>query len=304
VASEYTYTFAVVEACNMCAAPAESAKVLGRRLNASQGLRPTRRRGIATTVLRCRECGLVFSSPRPVPATVSQHYDVSPDEYWHDSYFADDAGYFSGQIDTFFHLAQHNGTPTALDVGAGLGKGMRSLTQRGFDTYGLEPSRPFFEAAIERGSISQDRLVCSTVEDAEYAPASFDFITFGAVLEHLNDPAASIERVLEWARPAALIHIEVPSAAWLVNRLVNAVYRVQGLDYCANISPMHVPYHLYEFTLESFQRHGSRAGYELAHSHRYVGDTYLPRALGKVAARAMAATGTGMQLEVWLRRRP
>lgn len=36
----------------------------------------------------------------------------------------------------------------ALDIGAGLGKGMLSLQNAGFDTYGFEPSIPFYEKAM------------------------------------------------------------------------------------------------------------------------------------------------------------
>jgi hypothetical protein len=65
---------------------------------------------------------------------------------------------------------------------------------------------------------------------------------------------------------------------------------------------MHSPFHLYEFTIASFERHAERAGYELASHRRLVGATYMPRLLRRPVARLMQRTGTGMQLEVWLRR--
>jgi hypothetical protein len=299
----YGYNFLPVEVCNMCGADVQDAKVLGRRLNRSQGLRPKKRAGIATTVVRCRACGLVFANPQPVPVDFGQHYGVAPEEYWKDEYFDEDPTYFDHQIDSFFRLWQQTDTrqPVALDVGAGLGKAMKSLTRRGLDAYGLEPSKAFADAAVERAKLPAERLTCASVEEAEYPAGKFDFVTFGAVLEHLYEPAAAIERTSKWCAPGGLIHLEVPSSRWLVNRLVNLAYRVQGLDYCANISPMHVPYHLYEFTLESFNRHGARAGYDVVDVTRYVGPTYLPRYVSGITERLMTATGTGMQLEVWLR---
>jgi SAM-dependent methyltransferase len=236
----------------------------------------------------------------------AQHYGVDPEEYWHEHYFAEDPNYFKDQVDAFFRLWSSSEVrrPIALDVGAGLGKAMKTLARRGLDAYGIEPSEEFARAAIERGGIPSDRLQCASVEGAEFPGKTFDFVTFGAVLEHVHDPGGAIERALGWCAPGGLVHLEVPSSRWLMNRLFNFAYRVRGLDYCANISPMHVPYHLYEFGLESFRRHGQRAGYHIVEARQYVGDTYLPSPASRIASRVMAATGTGMQLELWLRPGP
>ena len=277
------------------------ARVLGRRLNGHQGVRPTRLIGLAATVVQCCGCGLIYANPRPVPDTLAQHYDRPPEDYWQPSYFDDAAGYFDEAIARFRHLWDGAGTPRALDVGAGLGKAMASLTRHGFDTFGFEPSAAFRDRALASG-VSADRLQLAAIETAQYADGAFDLVTFGAVLEHLSDPAAALEKALGWTAPRGLIHAEVPSARWLMARLLDRVYRLQGLDYVTRLSPMHAPFHLYEFTLEAFERHGSRVGYSVADHHFHVCDTFLPPPLRGVAAKVMGATDTGMQLEVWLRR--
>jgi len=142
-----------------------------------------------------------------------------------------------------------------------------------------------------------------SVEEAEYAENMFDFVTFGAVLEHLYDPSESIRAALKWTRPGGLIHIEVPSAGWLTNKIANMVYSLQGLDYVANISPMHSPFHLYEFTRQSFARHAELNEYDIAFSEFQVASTFLPKILDPVVKPIMLATNTGMQLEIWLRKR-
>jgi SAM-dependent methyltransferase len=241
----------------------------------------------------------------PVPTNVSQHYGVAPEEYWREQYFEPSDEHFQGQIETFSRLWQGRGTPTALDIGAGLGKVLRALSRAGFDAFGLEPSKPFVSRALALGGIEPERLQLSAVEHAEYPRDSFDFVSFGAVLEHLPDPATAISRALDWAAPNGLIYVEVPSARWMTARVVNWAYRLQGLDYAANISPMHRPYHLYEFTLRAFHEHARRAGYRMAGYQWYVGDrTFLPTTVDPIARRLMRATRTGMQLEVWLTKRP
>lgn len=288
----------------MCGANGASQKVIGRRLNRSQGKRPSKRTGIAVSVVKCSECDLVYPDPLPIPNSIEDHYDVDPDAYWQAEYFADDPNLFSRQIARFKELNQATRTPVALDIGAGIGKCMSALNRAGFETFGIEGSRSFFNTAIERGGQSVDRLALATIESAVFEEASFDFVTFGAVLEHLYDPSGSILKALEWTRPGGLIHLEVPSSKWLISRLGNAFYKMRGADFVTNLSPMHPPYHLYEFGLRSFQAHAKKHHYEVAHHEFYVtAHTYLPRLLDPIGRYVMEKTDSGMQLEVWLRKR-
>ncbi|MBC7490595.1 MAG: methyltransferase domain-containing protein [Glaciimonas sp.] len=78
---------------------------------------------------------------------------------------------------------------TALDVGAGVGLCMISLNKAGFDTYRFEPPKPFYKMALLKMNIDPDKLKMGKIEDINYPDDSFDFITFGAVFEHLYHPA-------------------------------------------------------------------------------------------------------------------
>jgi SAM-dependent methyltransferase len=295
----YTYRFEPVASCLMCGA--QEAKTLGRRLNAHQGLRPRRAVGIATTVVRCRRCGLIYANPRPVPASLAQHYERPPEEYWQPQRIRSDSpDYFRFQADRFLELWSGTGHPRVLDVGAGVGNAMSALQRRGFDAFGLEPSAAFRERAIANG-IDPNRLQLASVEASEYESGSFDFVTFSAVLEHLQDPADALAKAIRWLAPGGLIHVEVPSANWLLARLFNFASRAQGLDYVTHLSPMHPPYHLYEFTLDSFIQHGRRTTYAVIEHRFYPCMTYLPWPAHRLATHVMAASDTGMQLEVWLR---
>jgi SAM-dependent methyltransferase len=291
------------QACEMCGRDVSDARVLGRRLSTRQGLLPRKAVGLATTIQRCRGCGLIFSNPMPLPADLGDHYDVQPSEYWADAIATREEGYFAEQITCFRRLwSGGRATPSALDIGAGLGKAMSQLASAGFETFGIEPSAPFREAAIEHNGIDPDVLLLGGIEHVDFAEQSFDFVTFGAVLEHLPAPSSAIQRALAWLRPGGLIHIEVPSADWLMARVFDALYRVRGLDYTSHLSPLHVPYHLFEFRLDAFEAHAHRFGYEIADHRYYVGDTYAPRWISPLLTRLMDTTDTGLQLEVWLRR--
>ena len=298
------YYFNYVDACNMCGSSPARHRILGQRLNQSQGFDPESKVGVSITVLKCRDCGLIFSNPQPVPFDIQDHYGVPAEDYWRPEYFAVDQKYFAHQIVTTKTLSQFKEGMKALDIGAGLGKCMISLENAGYDVYGFEPSVPFRQKAIEEMKISSDKLKLGMIEEVDYPDSFFDFITFGAVLEHLYDPAAAIQKSLKWLKPGGLIHIEVPSSNYLIPKIFNFYFGLGDSNYVNNLSPMHKPFHLYEFGIDSFKRHAKLNNYEIAHQEYYVCDIYfLPRMFHSFLKWYMQRTNKGMQLAVWLRKK-
>jgi 2-polyprenyl-3-methyl-5-hydroxy-6-metoxy-1,4-benzoquinol methylase len=297
------YIFEEIEKCEMCGDPTAKHKVLGQRLNTSQGARPGKKTGISVTVKKCRNCKLVYSSPMPVPNDISDHYGIPPESYWYPEYFKVDPNYFLPQINALKKLMDVKPGMRSLDVGAGLGKCMIALANAGFDTYGFEPSKPFYERAISKMGIPEEKLKLGMIEDMDYEAESFDLITMGAVVEHLYHPAYCIEKAYKWLKPGGLIFIEVPSSKYLMQRLVNIFYRLTGTTFVSNISPMHQPFHLYEFSLKSFEKLAERVNYQIVHHQYHPAEImYPPRFLRGMYKKLMKWTDTGMQLEVWLKK--
>jgi 2-polyprenyl-3-methyl-5-hydroxy-6-metoxy-1,4-benzoquinol methylase len=282
--------------CNMCGSG--RSKVVGLRLNGRQGLRPRGVSGIAVSVRKCLDCELVYADPLPVPQNVGDHYDMDPEVY-----FADGDPEFEPANDpAIVRLTGFRPGMKALDIGAGTGRTMKILASQGWDAWGIEPSASFARFATERNGIPADRIQLSTIEAAKFEPQSFDFINFGAVLEHLYSPSEALGRAVIWLKPGGIIYVEVPSSRYLITRLLNLYYRETGVNYVANISPMHAPFHLFEFSLKSFEANGRRNGYRIAEHLYWPGDnTLIPRPVRALFRRLMAATGTGMQLSVYLR---
>jgi len=299
---EITYRFLEQPECNMCGADKRKQRALGKRLNAQQGSNPRGKIGITTTIMQCSNCALIYSNPLPIPASLQDHYGVPPETYWKEDYFVVGENYFSGELFRLNRLQPIKPGAKSLDIGAGIGKAMIAMSRKGFDTYGIEPSKPFYERAISKMGISSEKLQLCMLEEAQFQQDFFDFITFGAVLEHLYDPSASIVKALEWLKPGGVLHMEIPNASWFTNKLINFIYRIKGLDYVGNISPMHEPFHLYEFGLKSFELHAAKNGYEIAHSEFYVCDTFLPKFLDPVLKPYMKRSNQGMQLAIWIRK--
>ena len=298
----YTYHFQEVEHCNFCNAPTSKAKVLGKRLNQSQGLFPSKKIGITTTIMQCSHCKLVFPNPIPFPDTLSQHYDIPPDSYWKPQYFEINIQYFKNQITQFQKLTNKK-EGKVLDIGSGIGKALIALENAGYEAFGIEPSPPFYQKAIEKMNIKPEKLQCLSIEEAEYEPNTFDWIIFGAVFEHLYKPSEALLKAINWLKPNGLIHIEVPSSNYFLSSLINFLHKIRGSDYVSHLSPMHVPFHIYEFRLSTFQLHSQLHNYSIRHSILYPCTCYFPPFLDYFAKQWMKLTNTGMQLEVWLQKK-
>lgn len=296
------YYFEEIKKCNMCDSSILNHKTLGKRLNKSQGMFPKEKIGVTTTICRCTVCGLVFSNPQPIPINIQDHYGVPPEDYWGTEYFEISPNYFQGEIKILNNLIDIQSGLKSLDIGAGIGKQMKVLEKEGFDVYGIEPSKSFYDRAISKMGISSEKLKMEMIEETDYPKEYFDFISFGVVLEHLYDPSSAIQKALKWVKPQGLIHIEVPSSDWLVNKLINLFYKINLNDYVGNISPMHEPYHLYEFSLKSFEKNAAKYNYKIVHHEYYVSKTFLPKILDRFIKPYMKRTNTGMQLSIWIQK--
>ena len=289
--------------CNMCCNYVDSHKILGQRLNKSQGLHPKKRTGITTTIVKCTNCDLIYSNPQPIPENLQDHYGVPPEDYWKPEYFNIDPIYFSGQIQKAKELINFQQGMKALDIGAGIGKGMLAMSNAGFETFGFEPSETFRQKAIEEMKINPDKIKLGGIEDVDFPENSFEFISFGAVLEHLYDPNESIKKAIHWLKPNGIIHIEVPSSKYLIVKLFNLYYRIIGTNYVSNLSPMHEPYHLFEFSLKSFKKNGKILNYKISNYEYSVASIYhIPKVFHPILKWIMKKTNTGMQLTVWLKK--
>ena len=103
------------------------------------------------------------------------------------------------------------GHPRMLDVGSGGGELLYPLTHlAGASAEGLEPNRGYAQHAREqRGMPLHEGFL------REDAPVSggYDLITVHHVLEHLDDPLATMRLLHRWLRPGGHLVVEVPNSS-------------------------------------------------------------------------------------------
>ncbi len=162
---------------------------------------------------RCRDCGLVYVSPRLTTASTLHVYEhdaantISHHYCWEGS---DDASRFRPLLDRLRTVVPSG---RLLDVGCGGGHLLAEARRSGnWDVVGIEPVQ---EVARQAARFSGAKVYPTTLEQTPLEPGSFDVITLLGVLEHVHDPSGLLQRVSTLLRPGGALAVYVPNFNYL-----------------------------------------------------------------------------------------
>jgi ubiquinone/menaquinone biosynthesis C-methylase UbiE len=95
---------------------------------------------------------------------------------------------------------------SALDVGAGTGRGVRKMTERWPKAHviGIEPVAALREVGYASG-LSRDRLLDGDALQLPFEDNSFDFVTETGVLHHISQPLIAVKEMVRVARKGVMI---------------------------------------------------------------------------------------------------
>ena len=202
---------------------------------------------------RCTHCGLMFLSPRPVPAAIGAYYPPTYSAY---RPAVEDEGFFLMRWMRQRKLARKRQlveryagrqSGRVLDVGCATGLFLHEMTLGGWQAAGVELTPEAAEYARKRFGLD---VFTGMLLEAPLAPASFDAMTFWDVMEHTYSPSAELARAAELVKPGGLLALHVPN--W------NSVDRLLFGPFWAGLDP---PRHLYVFTRPTLTALLERAGF-------------------------------------------
>ena len=130
-------------------------------------------------------------------------------------------------------ISRYQSVGRILDIGAAAGFFLKVAKDRGWETYGIEPSRYLSEFGNKHYKAN---IHCGTVEDITRFPQQMDVVTLWDVLEHTFDPMDTLARCNRYLRPGGLIAVNYPNIG-------NWMARLAGRRYWFILSV-----HLYYFT--------------------------------------------------------
>lgn len=208
---------------------------------------------VQTTLVKCRQCGLVYQNPRPTLEEIGAHY---PPEY--ESYDPEPAGRNASWLmekaiaygiqKRCRFVTRHKAAGRLLDIGCASGVFLRGMQrQPGWRVQGVEVSPYAAQIAREQYGLE---VFTGTLEEADFPEDTFDAVTLWDVLEHLHNPAASLDTIQRILKPDGILVFRVPHGGSPDARLFGRYWA--GLD---------APRHLYVFDEPSLRRLLAQAGF-------------------------------------------
>ena len=192
-------------------------------------------------ILECKDCGLLYTSPRPNKEEIGKYY--KSDEYY--SHQENKEGFIpkvyekvkSINLKNKYLIATEKATKgKILDIGCGVGDFLHTMEQQGWECTGVEPSED--AKAIAKKRIKAQLL--SSEEQEQLQEGSFDVITMWHVLEHVDALRWQVQQLYRLCKPGGRIVIALPN------------YKsYDGQYYKAEWAAYDVPRHLNHFNRET-----------------------------------------------------
>ena len=214
------------------------------------------------SIVRCQHCGFFYTQPMPF-------WDLAVlQKIYGQDYFPDMSTWWQAVKTThnprrrLDRLGYHARCPirTFLEVGCGLGYGMREARQRGWEVQGQEVSSVFADTVKNSLGVT---VFVGFLEEAKYPDHYFDVIYLDSVLEHLPDPLGMLRELRRILSPQGLLFITVTNQAALVSRVRGNVSRALCLRRSPALSPFSYPYHLVGFTEPTLRKACDRVGLDV-----------------------------------------
>jgi SAM-dependent methyltransferase len=248
--------------------------------------------GTERAVLMCRRCSCLFAHPHAPP-------DNNP--------YSDDAdGYFAlhdpeGKRQWGQRLADEaqalvGRAGSMLELGCGRGELLAGAHDRGWEVSGVDMTPEFVAEARSRGVDVEE----APIETCRALERTYDAVLLAAVLEHVFDPMLVLRRAASALKPGGVLFVDVPNERSLALRVGNLYQRLQGRQWCINLSPTFSPYHVVGFSPASLRFALTTTGFEVCRLDVVPYKNAVPRATGLKRRIERAAMGAAMRLGSWV----
>lgn len=199
--------------------------------------------GDFTNIAQCRDCGLVYETPREREDFVESQYTEVEDPVY-EREVGGRIHTFSRLLDSLERYAQRG---RMLDVGCYTGIFLELARRRGWEEMGIEPSAWAARTAQQKGL----NVINAPFRKANLPSEEFDLVTLWDVIEHLHDPLGELREIHRILRPGGVLGMSTMDAGCLFARLAGRRW------------PWYMRMHFYYFTRDSMTRMLRAAGFEV-----------------------------------------
>jgi 2-polyprenyl-3-methyl-5-hydroxy-6-metoxy-1,4-benzoquinol methylase len=233
-------------------------------------------------IVECRDCGFIFTNPRPTRQTISFFYPDSAGYYqppvsvpkWDDSFKetllrAILAHFYNYGFKTVIpkpaayllkkalqrkinlaHIPRFVKNGDLLDIGSSWGLYLSRMAAYGWKVWGVELNKNAAEYA--RTTLNSADIFNGSFDDYDCRENFFDVVHMNMVLEHLHDPVECLNRVYKILKKGGQLIISVPDISGFEAKLYGK---------CAYM--LHVPQHLCHFSPETIRNLMAKTGFSI-----------------------------------------
>ncbi|MBI5240318.1 MAG: class I SAM-dependent methyltransferase [Elusimicrobia bacterium] len=198
-------------------------------------------------IVRCLDCGHVFTNPRPAAPELLDGYGACVDQ----EYLAESSSRSINAHLSLNTIKRFVRSGKLVEAGASVGYFLNAA-RADFEVTGLEPSR--WACDIARQRFKLDMLQEPVEGLSRLAPGSLDVVAMIDVIEHLADPTGAAAAAARALKPGGLLYLVTPDIDSLSARLLRG--------YWWGLRPAHIHY----FSRASLGRMLAAAGFEVVRS--------------------------------------
>lgn len=184
------------------------------------GRHGTNDRRVHPQVFKCYSCGVLFVNPIIHLEDIPKLYKNFEIEYKPHS--PERLNFIMSEVKNWDKKIKKTSSKHRsyrfLEIGSARGAFVKSFSEIGWDSHGIEPSEGLSNYSKNKYKLSN--IKNKPIESVEYPEDYFDLIYFWHVLEHLVDPKTSLIKIFKWLRPGGILHIGTPNP----NNIITKIY--------------------------------------------------------------------------------
>ncbi len=206
------------------------------------------------TIVRCNNCGLSRTSPRPDQKSVGYYYPDNYRPYSSATIMPSSKGIWksirtwvrnnvSGKTTDYLPA---NSSGRLLEIGCSTGKFLNAASNLGWQVEGVE----FSKIAARHARAQGHQVIVGQLETVELPANSYDVVVGWMVLEHLHNPSAVLSHLYMAMKPNGVLILSVPNFNSWSRRIFGQFW--YGLQ---------LPTHLFHFTEPSLRKTLEKKGF-------------------------------------------
>jgi SAM-dependent methyltransferase len=213
-------------------------------------------------IVRCAGCSLIFLNPmysdEELSALYPNNYYAYQDNFQQSRWKEIAKNILGCRVSTLD--PEFSAPGRMLDLGCGSGWFMSTMRDQGWETHGVEISRPAAEVGRKTRGLD---IFPGTLREARFPDAYFDYVRSNHSLEHITSPGETLEEIHRILRPDGKVLIGVPNVGSLNARVFGQYWWYLGAPvhpFTYSVETLCQLLHKYQFVVEKVTYNSDHSG--------------------------------------------